>query len=349
MLISVVLGSALFFGFTNLDPTLLVGNNENEWNQIVGVALFFNAVSLFVSLPQKILLALSDTNKSNVVNLSSVIASSLGALVGSFFEKPILMILIIGMSLQFLLGIVVYINLHLTLKEKKLIVTFPELLTLKSTLFLGKSYFILQGLVIICSQLPTILIFHVLNPVEVSLYFTCYKMLSLPIGFTLVLFQPLWPSIAGKIALGDYEDARTLHNSKMKIATIIAGASLIWNIMLGGKLISFWTSGKIEPNFAFLAVLGLNVSVLILLQPILFTLNGLNKVKILIIWTSASMIFSTCSIVFLSNLLGVVGTVISMLVSNILIQLIPYYISVKKQLEKNPLEKNIRDHGVLDA
>ena len=346
-----VLGGFFYSGLVNFNGLALEDNSSQNWNHLIGLCLAFVSITIVINLPQKILLAINESNKSSFVNLSSVITASIGALIGSFLQNPIEKMILIALTMQMALGLVAYIHLLLQLKKKNIVNSIPSRLMLISTLAGGKSYILLQGLAIIGSQLPTLLIFNLLSPIEVSLYFTTFKLVSLPVGFTVFFFQSLWPLIAGKMAVHNFEEANDLYTSKLRVALLIAGLSLIWNISLGGHLVSTWTSGKVQPSFALVFLLSVNVSLVILLQPILFTLNGLEEYGRIIMWTLTYLVVSTFATYILCPLLGVVGTTLSTVIFLTILQLLPFYFYIKKEFRekliiKTTSNKNVPAHDV---
>jgi O-antigen/teichoic acid export membrane protein/ubiquinone/menaquinone biosynthesis C-methylase UbiE len=213
----------------------------------------------------------------------------------------------------------------------------------KAILQTGFLFFILQLVLATVSSIKPILLTQIIGPDAVTEFSVTNQMfLFLPMTTSLILF-PLWPAYGEAISRGDRVWAWSTFQKSLRVSIIFTLPSSLLLVILGPKLLQYWTGSIISSSWSLLIALGIN-SVLLYGwgYPISNFLNGIGEVAIQV-YCAVLMFFANIGLsIFLIKSIGISGVVWGTVFTYTILVFIPISIHLYKLKKKILLDQNMR-------
>lgn len=196
----------------------------------------------------------------------------------------------------------------------------------------GMLFFVLQLAMVIGYQSDNYVINQVLGPAQVTQYTVPRYLFNLaPLLLNLVL-SPLWPAYAEAAARGDADWVRRTLSRSIKLAVLVTGPPAVILMLFGGPIIHLWVGDKVVPTFGLLLALGLSSVILAVSQALAMFMNGLNVVRLQVIWALIMAVTNIGLKIVLTERMGISGVAWATVVAQVLCILIPWSLYVPRML-----------------
>ena len=244
-------------------------------------------IGLVGGISSKILLGLGKNRLYSRWLLVGSVISTISQLILSERPRPLAGMVFATLVIPQIIGIVCYLSLIIRNVDIRIV---PGLISkVNSKLFFERSWFFLflQISAILNYQIDSLIVGHLLSPGKVAMLSVSWKAFSVPMLFISVAFIPLWAKSA---TLAVHIQSGVIWTEWKKSARIISSVLLPISLLiflLGRKMISFWTSGKIVPSFSLICASAIWLFFGSLMQSAAMILNGIQAKRFLIV--SASM------------------------------------------------------------
>lgn len=180
----------------------------------------------------------------------------------------------------------------------------------RSIFSLGIQFFILQIITIILFQANNLIITHITGPAEVVIYNVSYKLMHIPVLVFTIIVTPMWSAATDAYTRGDFEWLKRMNRKLLKIVGLLALGGLvvlamskwIFGVWLGkGELdVPYITSGLLLTQSLFFILYSLHG----------YMLNGMGKLRLQMIITSALAISYIPMAIWLGGLWGLNGILV---------------------------------------
>jgi O-antigen/teichoic acid export membrane protein len=196
----------------------------------------------------------------------------------------------------------------------------------------GGLFFVLQIASGIQAQSDNILISNLLGPAAVTSYAVCMKLFMMVPTLSGFLFTPLWPAYREAIANGDMQWVRKIFIKSLRLALLISIPSAFILMLFGDTIIEYWVGPNAIPSTSLLVGCGLWLIILTIITALAVFLNGLNMIKVQLIFVLCAATANVLCSIWLIQKMGAVGAVWGSVIANIFFILVPFFFIVKKVL-----------------
>lgn len=183
---------------------------------------------------------------------------------------------------------------------------------IKKVLNIGGKIFISQVAALIIFSTDSFIITNFLGPEKVAEYNIVYKFFSIPLIIINLICTPIWSQ-----ATKEYYDKNYLWFEKiLKKLNLLFGLicfGMCFIIIIGQKIIYFWTTYKIKPSFSLIIITAIAILLTCyssIYSTILFGINEINILMYLSIFQAILNIILSCIFVKCFNL-GINGVILA--------------------------------------
>lgn len=178
---------------------------------------------------------------------------------------------------------------------------------IKEIFSLGVIFFILQIITLILYQTNNIIIIHIVDDEAVVQYNIAYKYMHVLAMLFTIIVTPIWSASTEAYALGDMKWIKDICNKLIKIALIFSMVGILMTFC--SKFVYLiWTQDKnLSISYITTGLLMLQSIAFIFYNCYGYILNGMGKLRIQLICTSALAILYIPAAIFLGNKFGLNG------------------------------------------
>jgi len=203
----------------------------------------------------------------------------------------------------------------------------------KDILNLGGKFFMIQIAAIVFYQTTNIIISHVTNPEDVTVYNIAYKYFGIGTMLFGIIITPFWSAYTDAFANKDYSWMRNTYNKLLQIVSALSllivillfGSSFVYNVWIGKEItVPFIVSITVALYVITYLYSGLNANII----------NGIGKIKLQLIFSNITMVINIPLAILLGKKFGVAGVIMPSVLFN-LISIIIYVTQVNKLLNKS--------------
>lgn len=186
-------------------------------------------------------------------------------------------------------------------------------LKLSNKLFnLGFKFLVIQITAILLFQTNNFILAHIVGPEAVTEYNISYKYIGIISMLFSIINAPLWSATTDAYFRKDFKwiESSLAKMKKVFFCFVVLG---IWAVIVSGIVYKIWLSNKVEIDY-FLQILILCYYILSMWCGIhCSVINGTGKVKLQFYFTSIEALCHIPLAIFLGNLLGTYGVIMSMI------------------------------------
>jgi O-antigen/teichoic acid export membrane protein len=180
-------------------------------------------------------------------------------------------------------------------------------------------FFLLQITVAIVYNSDNIILTTVVNPDEVAIYATTWRMFSLVVMVNSLILGPLWPAVADAKAKGDLVWLRTAYLGNLRRSMIVSILLATILALLGNLILNVWTGGKIQAPIELLCLLAIWVILEGYGQCMAMLLNGLHILHLQLAVASMMLTLGTGLKLYLAGKIGIYGPIMGTIIAFALI------------------------------
>ncbi len=334
--ILVVIFSYLYFltdweKIVNVQST--IAKSESKYSILVIMSFF--VIGLPFSMIQKINAGMQKSYINSFWQVYASIASivSLLTIIHLKFGTPSIIFAVYGINVLFT---IINWGYFFLFKEKSLLPKFHyfSLKSFKELFYFGGIFFALQVFTLLGNSSDSIILAQYLGPSSVAIYaigFKLYQTLIIPVQ---VFLEPTWPALNEALHKNDYKWVKATIKSNFIFSLLTSVVLSIILIFFGEYIVKLWIGNSIilptEVIYSFVLLIfnsnigGAFCSILNtekFLRPQLFLIIGANSSSILL------------KLILVNNF-GIVGVIISTVLSFSLFYYIPAYYLIQKKMEK---------------
>lgn len=159
----------------------------------------------------------------------------------------------------------------------------------KSVMTLGIKFFIMQVSGIILFMSSNILISKLFSPALVTPYQITYRYFSLFLVVFTIVCIPYWNATTDAYARGDIDWIRNA-TSRLRRMTVYILIGMAVMLVLSNYIYSIWVGPDVDIDFQMSAMMALYIFILIYSMRYSYFINGIGKLRLQLIFTSAAAI-----------------------------------------------------------
>lgn len=159
----------------------------------------------------------------------------------------------------------------------------------KSVMTLGIKFFIMQVSGIILFMSSNILISKLFSPALVTPYQITYRYFSLFLVVFTIVCMPYWNATTDAYARGDIDWIRNA-TSRLRRMTVYILIGMAVMLVLSNYIYSIWLGPDVDIDFQMSAMMALYIFILIYSMRYSYFINGIGKLRLQLIFTSAAAI-----------------------------------------------------------
>lgn len=159
----------------------------------------------------------------------------------------------------------------------------------KSVMTLGIKFFIMQVSGIILFMSSNILISKLFSPALVTPYQITYRYFSLFLVVFTIVCMPYWNATTDAYARGDIDWIRNA-TSRLRRMTVYILIGMAVMLVLSNYIYSIWVGPDVDIDFQMSAIMALYIFILIYSMRYSYFINGIGKLRLQLIFTSAAAI-----------------------------------------------------------
>jgi O-antigen/teichoic acid export membrane protein len=159
----------------------------------------------------------------------------------------------------------------------------------KSVMTLGIKFFIMQVSGIILFMSSNILISKLFSPALVTPYQITYRYFSLFLVVFTIVCMPYWNATTDAYARGDIDWIRNA-TSRLRRMTVYILIGMAVMLVLSNYIYSIWVGPDVDIDFQMSAMMALYIFILIYSMRYSYFINGIGKLRLQLIFTSAAAI-----------------------------------------------------------
>lgn len=202
----------------------------------------------------------------------------------------------------------------------------------------GLSFFALQLLTVIVMSFNNVIILRYLGASYVTEYQLAFKLFSIVIVISGIIFSPLWSAFRDAFIKKDYEWMRKVMVRNYFLYFFFVAISLVL-IFLGNPILKLWISEKIFVSTNVLVLTSVFCLLVIWQSFHAYILNSMNKLKIQIYSFSIGLFIGIPTSIKLSSSMGTEGILIGSIIALSIFSLFAPYV-IYKELKKLKLLKS---------
>jgi len=202
----------------------------------------------------------------------------------------------------------------------------------RELLSIGLKFFVIQIAVVVIYQTTNIILTHIGQPEDVTLYNIVYKYFGMANMVFTIVINPYWAAFTEAFALNDYT---WMKNTIFQLRKIAIGIILLIVLMiaLSNSIFHIWIGKLIHIPMKVSLIMAFYFCTLIWCGLHSMVLNGLGKVKLQLYISILSSIVNIPLALFLGNRFGIIGVIGSSIILN-LISMVYSPIQVNKIITK---------------
>lgn len=194
---------------------------------------------------------------------------------------------------------------------------------------LSVQFFVLQiTATIVYSSIPFV-VAHLFSPNEVTIYNITNSIFNVPVMLMSIVTAPLLPLVTQAYAREDFSWLRSMLR-KMILGSLVLIAGIILLIVISPFVFHLWLGNKVDIPFNLSVGIGIYTIINVFMIPFSIFINGIGKIRILVILAPLGIGMFIGFSILLSHLLGDVVAVSIALSINSLIGLIIIPLTLKK-------------------
>jgi len=196
-------------------------------------------------------------------------------------------------------------------------------------LHLSAQFFVLQiTATIVFSSIPFV-VTQLFSPNEVTIYNIANSIFSLPIMVMGIITAPLLPLVTQAYARNDYAWLKSMLK-KMNLISLFLTGGIVIMIFISPYIYHIWIGNKVTIPFNLSVAIGIYTILNVLVNPFSLFLNGIGKIRILVILAPVGIGMFIGFSILLSHLIGNVIAVAIALSINSIVGLIIVPLTLKK-------------------
>ncbi|WP_187290221.1 oligosaccharide flippase family protein [Terriglobus saanensis] len=302
-----------------------------------GPVSFATILCFAVSLPLATVASLQSGQQSGLItNIWNAVGSlvSLGAILVAIHLHASLPLLVVA-----IFGVPVFISLLNAAKtflwDQRWL--FPSLLFFSRPIAIlllrtGLMFFCLQLAAAIGYQSDNLVIAHLLGATHVGSYAVPSRLFNVLPFLIGIITGPMWPAYADALSRGDHDWIR-----KTFRRTVIwtGGGTLLLTgllVVFSNYIFALWVGPGLHVSRLLLVTFGVRCVLSSYLQPLSFFLNGIGKLKEQAVISLLMAGFNLALSIVLVEHVGIIGAILSTVVAEILIVLIPETLIARRAL-----------------
>jgi O-antigen/teichoic acid export membrane protein len=305
---------------------------KGELNKLVFIVFTFFCIQFILKLLTTILIAYQKPAFSDFINfltnfisliviylLTVFTRSSLLYLGAAFSGVPILLLLIF--SLWSYWG---------RLKIFRPSFRYVDLRYAKELYSLGIKFFMIQISAVIIYSTDSVIISNILGPAEVTPYNIAFKYFSIiSVAFGIIMV-PMWSGVTDAYTRGDTDWIKKSIKRNLFIWKIFAVMTIIM-VTISNYTYKFWIGNAVSIPFKLTLFMGLYVITNTFIQPFVFFINGVGKIKLQFLISIATGILNIPISIFFAGYLhiGSAGVILGTIVT-----LTPFLVLMPLQYRK---------------
>lgn len=207
---------------------------------------------------------------------------------------------------------------------------------------LSFQFFVLQiTAMIVFSSIPFV-VAHLFSPNEVTIYNITNTLFNVPAMVMSLIATPLLPLVTQAFAKKDYNWINSMLQ-KMNMVSLIMSIGVILLIFISPVIFNIWIGGKVRIPFDLSIAIGLYTVINIITVPFSIFINGIGKIRILVILAPFTIgVFIGLSIILSRILSNVIGVSIALSLSSLIGLIVTPFVLKKYNAIKFPLKPKLR-------
>lgn len=207
---------------------------------------------------------------------------------------------------------------------------------------LSFQFFILQiTAMIVFSSIPFV-VAHLFSPNEVTVYNITNTLFNVPAMVMSLIATPLLPLVTQAFAKEDYKWINSMLQ-KMNMVSIIMSLGIVLLIIISPFLFKLWIGNKVEIPFDLSIAIGVYTIINVITVPFSIFINGIGKIRILVILAPLTIVVFLGLSIILSNLLSnVIGVSIALSISSLIGLIVTPFVLKKHKAITFPLHPRIK-------
>lgn len=178
----------------------------------------------------------------------------------------------------------------------------------KDIMRLGIKYFIINISIVVIYQANNLIIAHIGEPKDVTIFNIAYKYLSVVLMTFAIVLAPFWSAFTEAYTKNEIEWMLKTVSHLRKIAIAFMGV-LIVLVCFSGLAYHFWIGDLVEVPFTITITIAVYIAMLIQTSLNTQLLNGIGAVKLQLVTYSVAMVFHVPLAMFLGERYGMTGVI----------------------------------------
>lgn len=207
---------------------------------------------------------------------------------------------------------------------------------------LSFQFFVLQiTAMIVFSSIPFV-VAHLFSPNEVTIYNITNTLFNVPAMVMSLIATPLLPLVTQAFAKKDYNWINSMLQ-KMNLVSLIMSSGVVLLIFISPVIFNIWIGEKVRIPFDLSIAIGLYTIINIITVPFSIFINGIGKIRILVILAPFTIgVFIGLSIILSRILNNVIGVSIALSLSSLIGLIVTPFVLKKYNAIKFPLKPKFR-------
>lgn len=206
---------------------------------------------------------------------------------------------------------------------------------LKDIFGLGFNFFLVQMSGIILYSTDNFIISKLFSPADVVPFNIAFKYTSIPIMIFTIIAAPFWSSITDAYYKSDYDWIKKSIKNLLGFSLIFSFITILM-ILFSSYIYNFWIGPEVKIPLMLSVFTGVFTILTLLLQPFIFFINGIGKLKVQLITAFFSALLNIPLSVFLAKNenLGISGVVLATIlcfIPGVILGPIQYYKIINKK------------------
>ena len=179
---------------------------------------------------------------------------------------------------------------------------------------LGSSFFLIQIVYIVLFQTTNFIISHYCGPEQVTVYNISYRYLNCALMAFNIIMAPIWSAFNDANAKNDYHWMNSIYR-KLCMFNMIIIFGIAFLVLISPIVIKIWIGDKVSVPISITIMIGVYMSVLSISNMSATILNGLGIIKLQLLQAVGQGILFISMVLFLAEKYGIVGVLISLIIT----------------------------------
>lgn len=188
---------------------------------------------------------------------------------------------------------------------------------LKDIYTLGMKFFFIQVVALVMFNSSNIILTHIVNPEEVTIFNVARQYYNLPLMFFMIILAPYWSAITDAYTKDEYSWIKT-NMRRLDIVAIIFSIGTIIMLLISDMAFRLWLRGQVVVPFELSLFYAIYTILSLFLSPYSHFLNGVGKLHLGLFVGPFKLVAFLPVAIILVHSYGAVGLVIALIVVNAL-------------------------------